>query len=58
MPRCSVALGCRCRLLDYLEADERVDDFLSDFPTVSREQAIAVLELARAALTSDARPVR
>jgi len=45
-------------LLDYLEADERVDDFLADFPTVSRNQAIAVLELARAALMSDARPDR
>ncbi|MEZ5966934.1 MAG: DUF433 domain-containing protein [Planctomycetota bacterium] len=43
-------------LLDYLEADQRIDDFLADFPTVSRDQAIAVLELAREALTSDARP--
>ena len=45
-------------LLDYLEADERIDDFLADFPTVSRDQVIAVLDLARAALTTDARPHR
>ncbi len=45
-------------LLDYLEGDQRIDDFLADFPTVSREQAVAVLELAREALTSDARPDR
>jgi len=45
-------------LLDYLEADERIEDFLADFPTVSRDQAVAVLELARAALLTDARPHR
>ena len=45
-------------LLDYLEAGERLDDFLADFPTVSREQAIAVLEAARKALLSDARSDR
>ncbi len=45
-------------LLDYLEADERIEDFLADFPTVSRDQAIAVLELAREALAADARPHR
>jgi uncharacterized protein (DUF433 family) len=37
-------------LLDYLEAGQRLDDFLDDFPTVSREQATAVLELAGQAL--------
>lgn len=37
-------------LIDYLEAGERLDDFLQDFPTVSREQAVAALELARDAL--------
>jgi uncharacterized protein (DUF433 family) len=30
-------------LLDYLESGERLDEFLDDFPTVSREQAIAAL---------------
>ena len=33
-------------LLDYLEAGQPLDDFLTDFPTVSREQAVGVLELA------------
>ncbi len=34
-------------LLDYLEAGDRLGDFLDDFPTVKREQAEAVLELAK-----------
>ena len=38
-------------LIEYLEAGDRLDDFLDSFPTVSRNQAIAVLGLARAALT-------
>jgi uncharacterized protein (DUF433 family) len=37
-------------LIDYLEAGDRLDDFLQDFPTVSRKQAVAALELAREAL--------
>ena len=37
-------------LLDYLEAGDRLDDFLDDFPTVRREDAVAVLELAKDAL--------
>ncbi len=43
-------------LLEYFEKGQRLDDFLSDFPTVSSEQALAVLELARRALTGDADP--
>ena len=43
-------------LLDCLGNGQRLDEFLSDFPTVSREQAVAVLELARRALTGDADP--
>jgi uncharacterized protein (DUF433 family) len=35
-------------LLDYLEGGQKLDDFLSDFPTVSREIAIAALEEAKA----------
>jgi len=31
-------------LLDYLEGGHPLADFLEDFPTVSREQAIAALE--------------
>ncbi len=45
-------------LLDYLEAGERLGDFLDDFPTVTREQAVAVLSLARTAIVADARPAR
>jgi uncharacterized protein (DUF433 family) len=39
-------------LVDYLEAGDRLDDFLKDFPTVTREQALEVLELAKEALLS------
>jgi len=41
-------------LLDYLEAGHSLDDFLEGFPSVSREHAIAVLELAKAALLAKA----
>ncbi len=34
-------------LLDYLEGGDTLDDFLDDFPSVSREDAIAALEEAR-----------
>ena len=37
-------------LMDYLEAGDRLDDFLEDFPTVTREQALQVLEMAKEAL--------
>ncbi|NEQ67801.1 MAG: DUF433 domain-containing protein [Symploca sp. SIO2D2] len=43
-----VFLGTRVpmkTLLDYLEAGDSLNDFLEHFPSVSREQAIAVLEL-------------
>jgi uncharacterized protein (DUF433 family) len=33
-------------LLDYLKGGESIDDFLEGFPTVSREQVIALLEEA------------
>jgi uncharacterized protein (DUF433 family) len=36
------------KLIDYLEAGDTIDEFLESFPSVSREQAIAALELARA----------
>ena len=39
-------------LIEYLEAGDRLDDFLEAYPTVSRNQAIEVLERAKAALTS------
>ncbi|HET9282068.1 MAG TPA: DUF433 domain-containing protein [Candidatus Angelobacter sp.] len=34
-------------LIDYLEGGQNLDDFLSDFPTVTREAAIAALEESR-----------
>lgn len=34
-------------LLDYLNVGDSLDDFLEDFPTVSREAAIQFLEIAR-----------
>ena len=34
-------------LFDYLEGGDPLDEFLDDFPDVSREHAIAVLELAQ-----------
>lgn len=42
-------------LMDYLKAGDRVDDFLDDFPTVSREQIAAVLDVAGEAVTRYAR---
>jgi len=41
-------------LFDYLEGASSLEDFLEDFPSVSRERAIAVLEAARERLTTDA----
>jgi len=41
-------------LLDYLEAGDPLDEFLEDFPSVSRPQAIAVLELAKEMLLARA----
>ncbi|MBD0387265.1 MAG: DUF433 domain-containing protein, partial [Nostoc sp. C3-bin3] len=38
-------------LLDYLEAGDSLDEFLDHFPSVSRQQAIATLELAKEMLT-------
>jgi uncharacterized protein (DUF433 family) len=33
--------------VEYLEAGDPLDEFLTDFPSVTREQAVAVLELAK-----------
>ena len=41
-------------LFDYLEKDYDLSEFLDDFPTVKREQAIAVLEQAGQELVSSA----
>ena len=37
-------------LLDYLIAGDGLDEFLAQFPSVSREQALAALDLMRDAL--------
>jgi uncharacterized protein (DUF433 family) len=37
-------------LLDYLEAGDSLDEFLEQFPTVSRSQAIAFLEQSAQAM--------
>ncbi len=37
-------------LFDYIEGGDPLDEFLEDFPNVSREHAIAVLKASRAAL--------
>jgi len=39
-------------LIDYLQAGDSIDDFLKDFPTVTREQVIEALEMAKAQLLS------
>lgn len=50
-------------LFDYLEGGDTLDEFLRQFPSVKRDQAIAALELARDAYRggpccfSAARPV-
>jgi len=41
-------------LIDYLEEGSSLDEFLEDFPTVSREHAVAVLELMKEAVLSRA----
>ena len=45
-------------LIDYLEAGDSLEDFLKSFPSVTREQAIAALELAREALEARAHSPR
>lgn len=40
-------------LLDYLEAGQTLDEFLEDFPTVSREAAVRALEQAKTLLLSE-----
>jgi len=34
-------------LLDYIEGGQTIDEFLDDFPTVTRNSAVAALELAK-----------
>ena len=41
-------------LIEYLEGGETIDDFLTGFPTVKREQAVAFLEEAAAGMIAKA----
>ena len=43
-------------IFEHLEAGDSLEVFLEDFPSVSRELAIQVLEEAKMALTLDAHP--
>jgi uncharacterized protein (DUF433 family) len=43
-------------LFDHLEGGDTLDEFLHQFPSVKREQAIAALDLARDSLLAGARP--
>jgi uncharacterized protein (DUF433 family) len=45
-------------LLDYLAAGDTLERFLDHFPSVTREQAVAALEIANELLTARARPAR
>jgi uncharacterized protein (DUF433 family) len=45
-------------LFDYIERGHDIDEFLDAFPSVSREQTIAILDNANEVLTADARAAR
>ena len=42
-------------LIDYIEGGHSLETFLNDFPTVSRDIAVAALEQAKVHLLADAR---
>lgn len=41
-------------LIEHLKAGDRLDEFLEDYPSVSREQALAVIDRAKAILPGEA----
>ena len=43
-------------LLEYLEAGDSLGEFLEDFPTVTRQQAVTALEFAKQLLVAHANP--
>ena len=45
-------------LIDYLERNHSLDEFLDSFPTVTREQVVAALEAAHEAVSERARSPR
>ena len=40
-------------LFDYIEGDETLSEFLDDFPSVTKESALSVLELAKQFVTTE-----
>jgi len=40
-------------LFDYIEGGDDLSEFLDDFPSVTKEAAVAVLEMAKKTLTSE-----
>ncbi|MHA4847352.1 DUF433 domain-containing protein [Flavitalea antarctica] len=40
-------------IFDYLEGGDDVNEFLDDFPSVSKESALEVLEMAKKSLTTE-----
>ena len=40
-------------LFDYIETGETLDEFLENFPTVRREDAIQMLQMAKKTLTTE-----
>ena len=53
---CTCFYGTRVpikNLFDYIEGGHTLDDFLEGFPGVTREQAVAVLELAQSGLLAE-----
>ncbi len=40
-------------LFDYIEGGDDLTEFLDDFPSVSKDAAVAVLEMAKRTLTTE-----
>ena len=40
-------------LFDYLEGGDTLEEFIDDYPSVSREQAVEVIEMAKKTLTTE-----
>lgn len=40
-------------LFDYIETGETLDEFLENFPTVAKEHAVQVLQMAKRTLTTE-----
>ena len=56
MSRTLVFAGTRVsikNLFDYIEGGEDLGEFLDDFPSVSKDAAVAVLEMAKRTLTTE-----